>query len=476
MLKTGKFFIDGQWVAPLSSEQFNLISPVTEKMSERIAAGRADDIDRAVAAAKGAFADFSLSTVAERIELLKSLKDVFSRRSGDIADLITMEMGAPVKTVAGQNKMALSGLDDLIALMATVKLETVENGMLILHEPLGVVGMITPWNAPINQIASKFFPALAAGCTAVVKPSEFSPLSPLLFAEIVAEAGVPKGVFNLVNGLGAEAGAALAAHPDVDMISFTGSVRTGAMIAKAGADTVKRVHQELGGKSPNVILDDADLEIAVKRGVQLCFNNSGQVCTSPTRMLVPAALQDEVVRLAREAAEAIQVGSPDNPETDMGPLVNELQFGRVQQMIESGISGGATLVTGGLGRPDGMEGGYFVKPTVFANVTPDMGIAREEIFGPVLSIIAYADEAEAIRIANDTVFGLAAHVQSRDVVRAERVGRSIRAGMVTLNYGQRHISAPFGGYKQSGNGRVFGIHGLNEYFEVKTIVGSSMAN
>ena len=473
MAHEDEFYIDGTWVRASSSERFEVINPATEEPIAKVACGMADDIDRAVGAAKKAFRSYSQSSARDRSDLLKSILNVYRKREGDIGAAISSEMGAPTKMAKTQSQMLIGSLENTIAILATFKPEAIEDGALIIREPIGVCGMITPWNAPVSQITGKFFAALAAGCTAVVKPSEYSPLSPLLFAEVLHEAGVPKGVFNLVNGYGHTAGAALSLHPDVDMISFTGSTKTGAAIAKAAADTVKRVHQELGGKSPNVILDDADLEKAVKLGVLSCFANSGQICAAPTRMLVPSKLQDEVLRIALKTAADVKVGPPDAPDTDLGPLVNKLQFDKVQGLIKSGIDQGAELVIGGLGRPPGLNRGYYARPTIFTRVRPEMEIAQTEIFGPVLSIMTYETDEDAVNLANNTSYGLAAYVQSKDPARALKVARQIRAGTVSLNYAPRGQGVPFGGYKRSGNGRQNGIHGLLEYFEIKAVMGAA---
>lgn len=467
-----RFYIDGAWVEPLAAERLEVIDPATERPFMRIALGSVADVDRAVAAARRAFPAYAETRFAERRALLEAVAAVYERRLDEMAALITREMGAPAGF--SRDSQAASGLARLqrtIAILRDLDLDETVDDSLVTREPIGVCGLITPWNWPVNQIVCKVAPALAAGCTMVLKPSEVAPASGLLFAEILHEAGVPAGVFNLVNGDGPTVGGRLADHPDVDMVSFTGSTRAGIAVAKAAADTVKRVSQELGGKSPNIILDDADFERAVTNGVVNCFGNSGQSCNAPTRLLVPASRRDEAVAHARRVAEATVVGAPDDPTTTIGPVVSAVQFDKIQRLIEAGIAEGATLVAGGTGRPEGLATGYYVRPTVFADVTNAMTIAREEIFGPVVAIIAYRDEEEAIAIANDTVYGLAAYVGSSDLARARRVARRLRAGTVQINDAPENVALPFGGYKQSGNGRECGRYGLDEYLEVKAIVG-----
>lgn len=467
-----KFYIDGAWRTPAGNTRLPVIDPCTETPFAEVALGDPRDVDRAVAAAKRAFATFSLTDPAERIALARRILDVYLTRSDEIADTISREIGAPRQLARNwQAALGRRHLEELLHTCETFAWQRSKGTTLVRYEPVGVVALITPWNWPINQIVCKVAPALVAGCTMVLKPSEISPLNAVLFAEVLDEAGVPAGVFNLVHGDGPTVGAALCAHPDVDMVSFTGSTRAGVQIATLSAPTVKRVHQELGGKSANVLLDDADFETAVTKGVNSCFNNSGQSCNAPTRMLVPASRHDEAVEIARRAAAAHRVGPADAPETTMGPVVSDVQFERVQQLIAAGIEEGATLVAGGLGRPAGLERGYYVQPTVFAHVRPDMTIAREEIFGPVLSILPYRDEEDAISIANDSPYGLAAYVQSRDLDRARRVAFRLRAGSVHLNYPAWDPGAPFGGYRQSGNGREYGEWGLEAFLEVKGVVG-----
>ncbi|MFM0186417.1 aldehyde dehydrogenase family protein [Paraburkholderia nemoris] len=472
MINALKFYIDGAWVEPSGTARLPVIDPCTEEAFAEVAMGTPADIDRAVAAAKRAFTSFSQTTPAERLALIRRILEVFLERHDEMGDTISRELGAPrAMAHAWQAGIGRRHLDELIRTCETFAWQRKKGTTLVNHEPVGVVALITPWNWPINQIVCKAAPAIAAGCTMVLKPSEVTPLNALLFAEILDAAGVPPGVFNLVNGDGPTVGAALAAHPDVDMVSFTGSTRAGIEIAKLAAPTVKRVHQELGGKSANILLDDVDFEAAVTAGVNSCFNNSGQSCNAPTRMLVPEARHDETVAIARRAAEAHRVGPADHERTTMGPVVSSVQFERVERLIAAGIDEGAQVVAGGLGRPQGLERGYYVQPTVFANVRPSMTIAREEIFGPVLAIMPYRDEDDAIAIANDSPFGLAAYVQSADHERARRVAFRLRAGSVYLNYPSWDAGSPFGGYKQSGNGREYAEWGLEAFLEVKGIVG-----
>jgi len=467
-----KFYIDGAWVAPSGTARLPVVDPCTEEPFAEVALGQADDVDRAVAAAKRAFPSFSRTLPSERIALIRRILEQYLLRYDEIASTISREIGAPRALAhnwhAGLGKRHL---EQLLRTGETFAWQRPQGTTLVNHEPVGVVALITPWNWPINQIACKVAPAIAAGCTMVLKPSEVSPLNAVLFAEVLDAAGVPPGVFNLVQGEGASVGAALARHADVDMVSITGSTRAGVEVAMLAAPTVKRVHQELGGKSANLLLDDAHFEVAVTAGVNACFGNSGQSCNAPTRMLVPAARYEEAVELARRAAQAHRVGPPDDAQATMGPVVSALQHARVQRLIGIGIEEGARLVAGGLGRPDGLARGYYVKPTVFADVTPAMTIAREEVFGPVLAMMAYGDEDEAIALANDTPYGLAAYVQSGDIERARCVALRLRAGSVYLNHPAWDAAAPFGGYKQSGNGREYGDWGLEAFLEVKAVVG-----
>jgi aldehyde dehydrogenase (NAD+) len=471
-----KFYIDGQWVDPAQPKDFKVINPATEEAAGVISMGSAADVDRAVAAARRAFDSFSQTTREERRALLESILKVYKKRYADVANAIRDEMGAPAKLAnGGQAGIGVGHLSAMIDVLGTFQFEERHGPTRLVLEPIGVCALITPWNWPINQVAAKVVPALAAGCTMVLKPSEFSPFSAIIWAEVLHEAGVPKGVFNLLNGTGIEVGAALASHPDVDMVSFTGSTRAGTEVAKLAATTVKRVHQELGGKSPNILLDDADFERAVKAGVLHVFENSGQSCNAPTRMLVPANRLAEVEAIAKKAAQAVTVGDPTSKEIDVGPVVSKIQFDRVEDFISKGIAAGAKLVIGGEGRPEGLSKGYYVRPTIFSNVNNNMLIAREEIFGPVLAILPYQTEEEAIRIANDTPYGLQAYVWSSDLARANRVGRRIRAGRITINGSAGDMKTPFGGFKKSGNGREWGEHGLRDFLEVKAVIGAEVA-
>jgi aldehyde dehydrogenase (NAD+) len=467
-----QFYIDGEWVDPIAPRPFDVIDPATEETYAQISLGGKADVDRAVAAARRAFETFSQTSKGERLDLLKRILAAYKSHYDEVAEAISREMGAPINLARrAQAAIGVGHLSKMIEVLEHFEFEHLEGTTLIAREPVGVVGMITPWNWPINQITCKVCPAIAAGCTMVLKPSEIAPMDALIFAEVMHEAGVPKGVFNLVNGDGAGVGTAMSEHPDIDMISFTGSSRAGVLIAKAAADTIKRVHQELGGKSANILLDDVNLEKAVASGVRNCFSNSGQSCNAPTRMFVPEAMNEQAMAIAKRAAETIKVGPPNAAETQMGPVVSEAQYNKIQDLIQSGIEQGATLITGGLGRPEGLNRGYYVRPTVFGNVRPDMRIAREEVFGPVLSILTYRSEAEAIAQANDTVYGLASYVQSASLDRARQIARKMRTGNVYLNDPPQDIGAPFGGYKQSGNGREWGRWGLEEFLEIKGIVG-----
>jgi aldehyde dehydrogenase (NAD+) len=466
------FYIDGRWVEPVAYSVLGVANPATEETFGRISMGTAEDVDRAATAACRAFVTYSQVSVEERLALLERIIAGFRARLPELARTMTLEMGAPI-TFATQRQatVALFHFEEAARVLAAYRFEEPMGAGTIRREPIGVCGLITPWNWPLNQVASKVAPALATGCTVVLKPSEIAPLSAMLFAEIIHDAGVPAGVFNLVNGDGPTVGEAIAAHPAIDMVSFTGSTSAGVRVAKLAADTVKRVAQELGGKSANIILPDADLRKAVIEGVHACYTNGGQNCQSPTRMLIPRARREAAFAAAREAVASIRLGDPLDPATTMGPLVSQGQFDKVQNLIQSGLDEGATLVAGGPGRPAEINRGHFVRPTVFGDVTRDMRIAREEIFGPVLSIMNYDSEEEAIEIANDTPFGLAGFVQSADPHRARAVANRIRAGRVYLNGAPFDRSLPFGGYKQSGNGREFGIFGFEEYLEVKAIIG-----
>jgi aldehyde dehydrogenase (NAD+) len=467
-----QFYIDGQWVQPSGSRTEDVINPATEQLIGRIAMGEKADVDRAVAAARKAFETFSQTSREERVALLEKIIALYKERIPQFAAAVSQEMGAPIKLANAAQ--APSGLGHFMATLRVLKSYEFEEDLgtsRVIREPIGVVGMITPWNWPLNQIACKVAPALAAGCTMVLKPSEVSPINAILFAQLMHDAGVPAGVFNLVNGDGPTVGAALSSHPDVDMMSFTGSTRAGIEVARAAAGTVKRVAQELGGKSANIILDDADFEKVIKRDMFGMCVNSGQSCNAGSRMLVPKARMDEAAAIAKAAAERVKVGDPASEETAMGPVVSKAHWGKVQGLIQKGIDEGAKLATGGPGLPDGLSAGYFVKPTVFSHVTNDMTIAREEIFGPVIVIIGYENEDDAVRIANDTVYGLSGYISSADPERAKRVARRLRTGNVHLNGAPVDSNAPFGGYKQSGNGREWGRFGFEDYLEVKAIMG-----
>ena len=471
-MKLDKFYINGQWVDPVKDETINIINPANESVIGQLNVGNEQDIDKAVTAAKKAFSNFSITPVQERLELLTEIRNIFKKRFDDIVDAITTEMGAPIKLSRGaQAAVGLGHLKTAIRVLENHKFEYEFNGSLIRHEPIGVCGLITPWNWPINQTISKLGPCLASGCTAILKPSEISPLSANVIAEIIHEAKAPAGVFNMVHGLGPIVGEALSSHQDVDMMSFTGSTRGGIAVAQASAKTVKRVSQELGGKSPNIILDDSAFESSVKIGVEKIMENTGQSCNAPTRMLVPKTRHDEAMQIAKLVAENLKTGDPKEESTDIGPLVSDVQYEKVQKLIESGINAGAKLVTGGTGRPSHLNKGYYVKPTVFGDVDNKMEIAQEEIFGPVLSIIPYDSEDEAVEIANDTDYGLSAYIAGENTERLREIGRKIRAGQVHINYGSGGTNAPFGGFKQSGNGREKAEWGLEEFLETKAIMG-----
>jgi aldehyde dehydrogenase (NAD+) len=467
-------YIAGRFVSPVADRgTMPVVNPATEETVAQIALCGPKDVDLAVAAAKEAFATFGMTTLDERIALLEKLNAVFKRRYEEMVTAITTEMGAPHDL--SKNSQAACGPGHIEATIAAARQLDWESRSgsraNLVREPVGVCVLITPWNWPMNQLAAKVAPALAAGCTVILKPSELSPLSAQLFAEMLHEAGYPAGVFNMLHGTGPDVGAPLSSHPDVDMVSFTGSTRAGIQVAKAAADTVKRVSQELGGKSPNIVFADADLPKAIRRGVLHCFNNSGQSCNAPTRMLVEASVYDEAVRLAVEAGAKVQVGDPTTPGGHIGPVVSKAQWEKIQGYIRLGTEEGASVVLGGPGRPEGLEHGYYVRPTIFANVRPGMRIEHEEIFGPVLCMIPFKDLEEAIRIANDTPYGLAAYVQTGDPEKAKAVARRLRAGSVYLNGAPQDYESPFGGFKQSGNGREWGMHGLLEYLELKSING-----
>ncbi|AGE25653.1 aldehyde dehydrogenase family protein [Pseudomonas poae] len=469
-----KFYIDGQWVDTQSGNTLEVIDPSTEQAFISIAVGNAADVDSAVDAAARAFPAFSVTPVSERLALLKEILRVYNLRYEDLAKAVSQEMGAPLHFA--RDSQVWSGrahLESTISALETFQFSEAHGITQVMREAIGVCALITPWNWPLNQIVCKVAPAIAAGCTVVLKPSEIAPLTGIIFAEIMHEAGVPAGVFNLLNGTGADVGQHMASHPKVDMVSFTGSTRAGILVAKAAADTVKRVAQELGGKSANILLEDADFDVAVAKGVQRCFANSGQSCNAPTRMLVPRAQLARALEIAKATAEQLVTGSPLDAGTNLGPVISDAQFAKIQSLIAIGIEEGATLVSGGLGRPEGLDKGYYVRPTVFGDVTAQMTIAREEIFGPVLSIIAYDSETQAIEMANDTVYGLAAYIQSGNIERARAVAKQMRAGSVYLNYPSWDTFAPFGGYKQSGNGREYAGWGIHDFLEIKGVVGWS---
>ncbi|MGN5239770.1 aldehyde dehydrogenase family protein [Rhodococcus sp. SJ-3] len=467
-----KFYIDGQWTDPAQSSTFEVINPATEEVAGTVSLGSSADVDKAVAAARRAFPAWSATSREERLALLEKILDVYQRRMGDIATALTEEMGAPAALASGfQVNLGLGHLTTAIEVLRNFVFEEQRGGSLVVKEPIGVCGLITPWNWPISLISVKVFPALATGCTMVLKPSEQSPFNGQIFAEILDEAGVPAGVFNLVQGDGPGVGRALSGHPDVDMVSFTGSTRAGIDVAANAAAGVKRVTQELGGKGPNIILDDADLAENVGKGVATMMMNSGQTCSAPSRMLVPGERMEEAIAAAREAASQVTVGDPAG-DAAMGPVVSKAQFEKVQGLIQKGIDEGANLVTGGVGRPEGLTTGYFVQPTVFADVKNDMTIAREEIFGPVLAILGYDSIDHAIEIANDTDYGLAGFVAGADLEQARNVARRIRAGNIAIN-DAFDFEAPFGGYKKSGNGREWGEFGFDDYLEIKGILGYS---
>ena len=472
MRENRQFYINGEWVDPVSPNSFDVINPATEEVCGHISMGSEADVDKAVAAAKAAFQTFSRTSTQERIELLESCIAVYKKYYLDIADAIRQEMGAPhTLATTAQAYTGQGHLEEALRVLRTFEFEEDLGEHRIFKEPIGVCGLITPWNWPINQVSCKVAPALAVGCTMVLKPSEVAPLSAYLFAQVMHEAGVPAGVFNMVNGDGPVVGTALSKHPDVSMMSFTGSTRAGSLVAQNAAPTVKRVTQELGGKSPNIILDDADLETAVAGGVRHMYTNTGQSCNAPSRMLVPAAKLAEAEAIAAKVTESVVVGDPTAETTTMGPVVSEVQFNKIQGLIEQGINEGAKVVIGGLGRPEGLDKGYFIRPTIFSQANNEMTVAREEIFGPVLTMIPYDTEEEAIRIANDTPYGLAGYVQSGDLDHAREVASRIRAGNVHINGASGGFNVPFGGFKQSGNGREWGSHGFTDFLEIKAVEG-----
>ena len=467
-----QFYIDGSWVQPAQSHPLEVINPATELPCATISLGGEADVNAAVAAAKKAFSSFGFSSRQERIELLESIIAEYKNRYNDIAEAISEEMGAPMSlAMKAQTGAGLGHLKTALAVLKEYRFDYQQGNSHIFKEPIGVCGLITPWNWPMNQITCKVAPAIATGCTMILKPSEIAPLSGYIFAEIMDKAGVPAGVFNLVNGDGPGVGTLLSSHPDVDMMSFTGSTRAGSLVAQNAAPTVKRVAQELGGKSPNIILDDEGFESAVKRGAFTVFNNTGQSCNAPTRMLVPADKMQLAGEIAAKAASRVVVGDPKDESTTMGPLVSQTQFNKVQSLIKKGSEEGATLVCGGEGKPEGNDKGYYVKPTVFCDVNNQMTIAREEIFGPVLSILPYDNVEQAIQIANDTPYGLAAYVQGQDMNKVAKIAAKLRAGNININGQSGDLNTPFGGYKQSGNGREWGEYGFEDFLEVKAVSG-----
>ena len=476
MLRKTDFYIDGKWIAPTTPKELEVINPADEQAFAMISLGSATDVDKAVAAARRAFTSWSVTGREERLAWLQRLLQAYEERVGDMAKAISSEMGAPIKMAV--DEQAASGTAHIKSFIRALKnfeferpLDAYNKTSRIVYEPIGVCGLITPWNWPMNQVVLKVVPAIAAGCTVILKPSEIAPISSVIFAEIVDASELPAGVFNLVNGDGPTVGEAMSRHPGIDMMSFTGSTRAGVAVSKAAADTVKRVSLELGGKSPNIVFADSDVEAAVKRGVAHVFNNTGQSCNAPTRMLVERSVYGTATEVAAAVAKATKVGDPSQDGDHMGPLSSEVQFNKVQGLIEQGIKEGARLIAGGTGRPEGFNRGYYVRPTVFADVSNDMTIAREEIFGPVLAIIPFDTEEEAVEIANDTPYGLAAYLQSGDKERIKRVARQLRAGMVRINGASQPADAPFGGYKQSGIGREGGHWGLEDFLEVKSISG-----
>ena len=474
-MNLSQFYINGKWVDPVKPQTLSVINPATEEPVGKLSVGSEHDINSAVKAARSAFKTFSKTKVSERLELLVEIRNIYKKRYDEISHAIMTEMGAPIKLASGaQASVGLGHLKTAIRVLEEQKFEYTHNNMIIRKEPIGVCGLITPWNWPINQVVSKLAPCIAAGCTSILKPSEIAPLSSILIAEMIDEAGVPPGVFNMVHGYGPVVGEAMSSHEDIDMMSFTGSTRGGVAVATASAATVKRVSQELGGKSPNIVIDDVKFVESVERGVRGCMSNTGQSCNAPTRMLVPKNRHDEALEIAKKTAESLVTGDPHSKDTDIGPLVSETQFKKVQTLLESGVKNGAQLVTGGPGKPAGLEKGYYVKPTIFGNVSNDMEIAREEIFGPVLSIIPYKSDEEAVSIANDTEYGLAAYVAGQNDEKLMYFARNLNAGQVHLNYVSGGSDAPFGGFKKSGNGREKAEWGLEEFLEVKAIMGANL--
>ena len=467
-----KFYINGQWVDPITPNAFDVINPATEQAIGQISLGSAADVDRAVVAARQAFKDYSQTSREERISYLEKILAGYKKRWDELALCMSQEMGAPLAFAnRSQTGAGYADMSAVLEALKTYEFEKKLGNSQIIREAIGVCGLITPWNWPMNQIVLKVAPALACGCTMVLKPSEIAPLNAIIFAEIIDEAGLPAGVFNLVNGDGPTVGEAMSSHPDIDMMSFTGSTRAGRAVAHGSAESVKRVAQELGGKSPNIILDDADFEAAITRDVLVMMSNTGQSCNAPSRMLVPANRLDDVREIAIRAAQSIVVGDPQDSNTTMGPLVSELQWNKVQGLINRGIEEGCQVIIGGPGKPEGLETGYFARPTIFADVSNDKSIAVEEIFGPVFAILTYDDLDQAIEIANDTDYGLSAYVSSTDIDRANTVARRLRAGNVHINGKWGTEPTPFGGYKQSGNGREGGVFGFEDFLEIKAVMG-----
>ena len=471
-----KFYINGSWVEPAANNTLAVENPATLEQCATIAIGSESDVDTAVAAAKTAFETFSQTSVEERAALLDKIAEIYMARIGDIAEAIREEMGAPISLAStAQAYAGLAHITEAAKILRNFAFSEDLGAHRVVKEPIGVCGLITPWNWPMNQVTCKVAPALAVGCTMVLKPSEVAQLSSYIFTEIMHEAGVPAGVYNMVNGDGPGVGTALSKHPDVDMMSFTGSTRAGSLVAQNAAPTVKRVTQELGGKSPNIVLDDADLEAAVTRGVLHMYNNTGQSCNAPSRMLIPRGRLAEAEQIAAAVSETVVVGDTADKDTTMGPVVSKVQWDKIQGLIQKGIDEGAKLVCGGTGLPDAVDAGHYVRPTVFSEANNDMTISREEIFGPVLTMIPYDSEEEAIRIANDTPYGLAGYVQSGDMEHARAVAGKIRAGNIHINGASGGPDIPFGGYKQSGNGREWGAHGFTDYLEIKAIEGYTAA-
>ena len=468
-----KFYINGKWVEPSENNQLDVINPANEDVITQIYLGNKKDVDDAVSAAKNAFNNFSVTSREERLEIFEKIIDVYKKRMSDLSKAITSEMGAPVNLAnAAQAPAGLGHLKKAYNALKEYKFEYEMNTTLIRKEPVGVCGLITPWNWPINQISCKVAPALAAGCTMVLKPSEVAPLSAIIFTEILDEANVPAGVYNMIHGDGPTVGEAMSKHPNIDMMSFTGSTRAGISVAKSSADTVKRVTQELGGKSANILLEDADFEKSVTKGVLHCMNNSGQSCNAPTRMLVPNSKMNDVIEIAKSALNKVKLGDPNSEDTTIGPVVSKIQYDKIKKLIDSGIDEGATLVAGGSNMPDGQNTGYYIQPTIFANVNNNMTIAKEEIFGPVLSILGYKNEDDAIKIANETIYGLSGYVSSQNLNKANEIASKLRTGNVHINNAPGDQSAPFGGYKMSGNGREWGEFGLEDFLEIKAVMGA----